>query len=72
MQFLPTTWEHYGIDGDGDGRTDLHDVDDSVFGAAHLLCANGGHDPARLRWAVWNYNHSWTYVDEVLAVARRM
>jgi soluble lytic murein transglycosylase-like protein len=69
MQFLPETWATYGVDANGDGTADLDDVEDAVFGAAQLLCANGGAEPQRLRWAVWNYNHSWTYVREVLSVA---
>src|SRR6266511_3713774 len=32
-------------------------------------CANGAADPSRLRDAIWHYNHSIAYVDEVLAVA---
>ena len=69
MQFLPATWVAYGADGDGDGSADIMNAADAVLGAARLLCANGGADPARLRSALWNYNHSAAYVDQVLAVA---
>jgi membrane-bound lytic murein transglycosylase B len=69
MQFLPSTWSAYGVDGDGDGRADVNDLTDAVFGAANHLCANGGADPDRLRSALWNYNHSWGYVATVLQVA---
>lgn len=69
MQFLPSTWETYGIDGNGDGRIDITDRVDAMHGAARLLCANGGGDPRRLRTAVWNYNRSAFYVDEVLRLA---
>lgn len=44
-------------------------VYDAVFSAANLLCANGAGDPARLATAIWNYNHSQTYVNEVLTLA---
>jgi hypothetical protein len=43
---------------------------DAVHGAARLLCANGGADPARLPSAVWNYNHSDDYVRRVIALSR--
>jgi soluble lytic murein transglycosylase-like protein len=69
MQFLPSTWRAYGVDGDGDGHVDINDLDDAVFSAAHHLCANGAADPGRLRSALWNYNHSNRYVDQVLRVA---
>lgn len=69
MQFLPSTWAAYGVDGDRDGAADVMDPVDALYGAAHLLCANGGADPARLRSALWNYNHSHTYVERVMRLA---
>lgn len=70
MQFLPATWAYYGVDGDGDGATDVMNPIDAVHGAARLLCANGGGDPDRLASALWNYNHSDDYVRQVLALSR--
>jgi hypothetical protein len=70
MQFMPSTWAEYGVDGDGDGRSDVMDTVDAVHGAARLLCANGGADPDRLRSALWNYNHSDDYVGQVISLAR--
>lgn len=69
MQFLPSTFEAYGIDGDGNGRPDINNVADAVFSAAHLLCTNGAGEPARLASSIWNYNHSQSYVDEVVTLA---
>lgn len=69
MQFMPATWVSYGVDGNKDGIIDTNNLVDAVFGAANYLCANGAGDPARLRAAVFNYNHSLDYVDEVLSVA---
>lgn len=69
MQFMPTTFEAYGLDGDGDGHADINDIEDAIFSAANLLCANGAGDPARLASAIWNYNHSDEYVAEVLSLA---
>ncbi|HEX3621978.1 MAG TPA: lytic transglycosylase domain-containing protein [Acidimicrobiales bacterium] len=70
MQFLPSTWAAYGVDGDGDGVADVTNPADAMHAAARLLCANGGADPARLAAALWNYNHSDDYVRQVLDVAR--
>lgn len=69
LQFLPATWAAYGADGDGDGVADVMNPVDAVRGAARLLCANGGGDPARLPSALWNYNHSDDYVRQVLGAA---
>ena len=70
MQFLPSTWAAYGVDGDGDGSTDIMNPADALHGAARLLCANGGGDPAGLASALWNYNHSDDYVRHVIALSR--
>jgi cell wall-associated NlpC family hydrolase len=69
MQFMPGTWATYGLDGDADGRADITDPADAIPAAARYLKASGA--PARLREAIYAYNHSWTYVDNVIADARR-
>ncbi len=69
MQFMPATFAQYAVDGDGDGRRDIEDLEDSVYSAVNYLCANGAGDPERLWSAIWHYNHSPTYVRKVLALA---
>ncbi|MDN3359283.1 NlpC/P60 family protein [Actinomadura sp. DC4] len=69
MQFMPGTWATYGLDGDADGRTDITDPADAIPSAARYLKASGA--PGRLREAIYAYNHSWGYVANVIAVARR-
>lgn len=69
MQFLPSTWAAYGTDGNGDGQADVMNRADALHGAARLLCANGGGDRQGLRRALWYYNRSPFYVDEVLRLA---
>jgi hypothetical protein len=72
MQFIPTTWRSYAIDADGNDTTDPFDIDDAALGAAHYLCVAGGDltTEAGQRRAVLAYNHSDSYVAEVLALAR--
>jgi hypothetical protein len=54
MQFEPSTWRTYGVDGNGDGRADPHDPADAIPAAADYLCALGvGADP---RDALISYN----------------
>lgn len=67
MQFLPSTWESYGVDATGDGVADPYDPRDAIFSAANLLRANRADRD--LRGAIWLYNHSWHYVDTVLSFA---
>ncbi|MCA1571825.1 MAG: lytic transglycosylase domain-containing protein [Acidimicrobiales bacterium] len=69
MQFLGTTWADYGTDGGGDGRMDVYDPADAIFGAARYLCASGAATLATLPAAVWAYNHADWYVEEVLVLA---
>ncbi|MPZ49975.1 MAG: transglycosylase SLT domain-containing protein [Dehalococcoidia bacterium] len=64
-QFLPATWEAYGVDGDEDGIADPNNFRDCIPAAARYLQASGA--PADLRRALYAYNHSWAYVDKVLA-----
>ena len=71
MQFIPSSWQVWGRDGDGDGRADPSDVDDAALATASYLCA-GDRDLRNekdRRSAVFSYNHSWDYVDLVLAWA---
>jgi hypothetical protein len=71
MQFLPSTWATWGIDGFGDtGPPDIMNPFDAVPSAARLLCTDGAtNGGAGLRQAIFDYNHADWYVDEVLTLA---
>ena len=73
MQFEPATFARYATDGDHDGQLSPYDPGDAIYTAATMLCANGAASgtQAGIRQAVFAYNHSWSYVDEVLAWAAR-
>ncbi|MGW2618513.1 C40 family peptidase [Streptomyces sp. NPDC001500] len=68
FQFLPSTWESIGEDGNGDKVADPHNADDAALGAAIYLCGDGRHltKRAQLKAAIWQYNHSDEYVAGVL------
>jgi hypothetical protein len=71
MQFMPATWQAYGVDGDRDGRADIMNPFDAVPSAARYLCANGaGQGGRQLYNAVWRYNHADWYVRQVLGLAQ--
>ena len=67
MQFMPETWEGYGVDANGDGVADPFNPEDAIFAAASYLSANGM--PADTYGAIFAYNHADWYVSEVLANA---
>jgi Transglycosylase SLT domain len=71
MQFLPSTWALWGIDGFGDtGPPDIMNPYDAVPSAARLLCADGAAaGGSSLYHAIFDYNHADWYVNEVLSLA---
>jgi murein DD-endopeptidase MepM/ murein hydrolase activator NlpD len=68
MQFMPATWETYGVDANGDGVADPYNPEDAIFAAARYLSAAGM--PADTYGAIFAYNHADWYVAEVLANAQ--
>ena len=69
MQFIPTTWESAGRDGDDDGVANPNDIDDAALAAADYLCPSSGSilSDAALDAAILSYNHSDYYVALVRA-----
>ncbi len=68
MQFLPSSWEAYGLDANGDGRKDPYNPVDAICAAAHYLKVAGAQK--NLYDAVLAYNHADWYAQEVLLYAR--
>ncbi len=67
MQFLAATWQEYGIAASGSGTPDRWNPADAIVSAANFLKANGA--PDNIEQAVLAYNHSDSYVQQVLAWA---
>ncbi len=72
MQFIPSTWDTWGADGDGDGASDPNDIDDAAYAAVGYLCADGRDLATSTGWSggVFSYNHSEDYVAAVHAAAQ--
>jgi len=68
MQFLPSSWEAFGVDANGDGRKDPYNPVDAICAAANYLKIAGAHED--LYQAIFAYNHADWYVQEVLLYAR--
>jgi cell wall-associated NlpC family hydrolase len=67
MQFLATTWQQYGLAASGTGTPDRWNAADAIVSAANFLKQNGA--PDNIEQAVFAYNHSQAYVQQVLAWA---
>jgi hypothetical protein len=69
MAFLPSTFEEWGVDGNGDGVKDIFNPADAIYSAANYLHDSGA--PGDWEKAVFAYNHADWYVEKVLADAAR-
>jgi hypothetical protein len=66
----PSTWDRYRTDGNHDGTTDVYDPADAIASAASYLRTLLRGADGNLGRAILGYNHSPTYVRDVLARAR--
>jgi hypothetical protein len=64
MQFIPSTWDAYGMGGD------VHDPRDAIMGAANYLSASGA--PGDYQSALYAYNPAQEYVNAIWAYAREI
>jgi cell wall-associated NlpC family hydrolase len=73
MQFEPATFAAYDepVPPGGADPPSPYDPVDAVYAAARMLCANGASQPGGLERAIFAYNHSTPYVQEVVALASR-
>lgn len=70
MQFMPSTFAAYGVDGDGDGLADIDNDADSIYSAANYLNASGvKRGEQGVRDALFAYNNADWYVNDVLYYA---
>ena len=69
MQFMPSTWETAGVDGNGDGVPNIMDPEDAIPAGAKYLADNGA--PEDWYSALFAYNGAGWYVQEVLEVAEQ-
>ncbi|MFT3899316.1 MAG: lytic murein transglycosylase [Gordonia sp. (in: high G+C Gram-positive bacteria)] len=68
FQFLPETWQRFGVDANGDGVADPDNIDDAALSAARYLCVSAGGDMTTAEgWmkALLVYNYSRAYAVRV-------
>lgn len=69
LQFIPSTWERWAADGNGDGAADPNQIDDAALAAARYLCHSGDLTAAETwRRAIFSFNHSDAYVADIAAL----
>ncbi|AEJ43507.1 lytic transglycosylase domain-containing protein [Alicyclobacillus acidocaldarius] len=67
MQFMPSTFAIFGVPAPGHKVANIHNVEDAIYSAANMLHREGfSSDPY---YAIWTYNHSASYVEDVLHLA---
>lgn len=71
MQFIPSTFKAYALDGNGDGVSNIHNVYDAMLTAGNYLRANGAAS-GNVQNALFRYNHSQAYINKVLGIAKNL
>ncbi|MFF3309569.1 lytic transglycosylase domain-containing protein [Streptomyces sp. NPDC002952] len=69
MQFIPSTWEWAGRDGNGDGVRNPNNIYDAALAAGHYLC-RFDHDmsvQSEMNASILSYNNSSEYLHTVLS-----
>jgi membrane-bound lytic murein transglycosylase B len=70
-QFIPSSYQRYGVDGNGDGRIDLYDFTDAAASVMNYLEAHGWRrnlPRERQEEVLYTYNHSKLYCRTILAI----
>lgn len=72
-QFMPSNVLKYAVDGNRDGVVDIFCIDDALYSLGNYLVHHGWKgdmsSAAKIRKALYNYNHSQIYVNTIMAVA---
>ncbi|MET8537096.1 NlpC/P60 family protein [Streptomyces sp. NPDC005065] len=70
-QFMPGTWQTWGVDGNGDGRKDVWDPEDAIPAQGRFMCAllkkgqaNRQYQGSPVELALAAYNAGWGRVQQ--------
>lgn len=71
LQFIPSTWDYIGQDGNADGKRDPHQIDDAALTTAVYLCQGQRDTSTDEGWqrGVLAYNRSVAYANQVASHA---
>lgn len=67
LQFIPSTWDYIGQDGNADGKREPHQIDDAALTTAVYLCQGQRDTSTDEGWqrGVLAYNRSVAYANQV-------
>ena len=74
-QFIPTTFLHYAVDGNDDGKIDLNHFPDAILSIANYLKRNGWRDNfsrEKKFKVILKYNYSKLYAKTILMLAGKI
>jgi membrane-bound lytic murein transglycosylase B len=71
LQFIPSSFQRFAIDGNGDGKIDLFNFEDAMASSANYLQKNGwGKKEKQKKSALHAYNRDWGYVKTIMKYSR--
>ena len=71
LQFIPSSFQRFAIDGNGDGKIDLFNFEDAMASSANYLQKQGwGKKEKQKKRALHAYNRDWGYVKTVMKYSR--
>ena len=72
LQFIPSSFLMFAVDGNGDGAIDLFNTEDAFHSTGNYLSKFGWDmlDEKKQRKVLWKYNHDRVYVDIVAKYAK--
>jgi len=71
LQFIPSSFQRFAIDGNGDGEIDLFNFEDAMASSANYLQKNGwGREENQQKRALYAYNRDRGYVNTVLKYSK--
>jgi membrane-bound lytic murein transglycosylase B len=71
LQFIPSSFQKFAIDGNRDGKIDLFNFEDAVASSANYLQKQGwGKKEKQKKRALHAYNHDWGYVKTVIKYSK--
>ena len=71
LQFIPSTFQRFAMDGNGDGKIDLFNLEDAMTSSANYLQRNGwGKKEREKKRALYAYNRDRGYVKTVMKYSK--
>ena len=71
LQFIPSSFQRFAIDGNGDGKIDLFNFEDAMASSANYLQKQGwGKKEKQKKKALHAYNRDWGYVKTVMKYSK--